>query len=535
MAKSFDPFSLVLADKDGAASAVRSDAKNADEHETLSALLGEIRRFCGKEVDSAAIDQRGALGQPLLRRIAELGLFGLTIPERHGGAGLSLKAACRAVTELTSYNGSLGTCVGLHSGLALYSLIHLASDELRALYLPEVAEGKRLAAFAATEPEAGSDLASMRTTLTEAADGSLRLSGSKCYVTNGGICGLLTTVARSPGLGGARAGHTVVVLDPTWPGVTRQGEEHKLGLKGSSTITIDYDDVVIPRTHVVGEASRGMEYAHRALTWGRTFMAAGCLGSARAAIAEALTHTSQRVQFGKPLLKFPLVRHALSTATADLYAAESVIRLVCHGFDSGQFDIALPSVAAKIFVSETSWDIVDACLQVMGGVGYIEEAGMARRLRDLRVTRIFEGANDVLRLHLASSTLSWATQDLSAIAGSSGSERLSKALAGVDELVREVLTFVAEVRKKHGFRLFDRQLLQAHLANAVVYAYAAVACALRSANSAASTPSAEEGREAAVAQLAMARLCQRARNSMQTARTIDDDAEKAGADAILAL
>jgi alkylation response protein AidB-like acyl-CoA dehydrogenase len=527
MAKSPDLFSPILAQGDALVPALRSDARDQDEQDVLSVVLDEIRRFCPKRVDGAAIDQRGKLGDELLGEVAERGWFGLTIPEPYGGAGLSIKAACRVVTELTAFNGSLGTCVGLHSGLALYSLIHLASEDLRARYLPEVALGQRIAAFAATEPGAGSDIAAMQATLREE-NGELRLTGSKCYVTNGGIAGLLTTVARSPGMGGARAGYALVVIDPAWPGIVRQAEEKKLGLKGSSTISIDYEGVLVPRDHVVGDLSLGLEYAHRALTWGRTFMAAGCLGSARAAVAQTEEHVRTRVQFGRPLVRFALVRHQLAGAVADVYATESMIRLVCHGFDQNLFDIALPSAAAKVLASERAWAVVDSCLQLLGGIGYIEDAHMARRLRDLRVTRIFEGANDVLRLHLASATLGWATSPL---AGCPRLEAIvpppvARLASRADRTLGEVLGAVAAVRKQHGFRLFERQVLQTHLADALIEALGAVACVLRAARSS------PDSVELATAELAVERCTRRAARALSGIEQAGDERRQGLADRI---
>ena len=349
----------------------------------------------------------------------------------------------------------------------------------------------------------------MQTTLREE-NGELRLSGSKCYVTNGGIAGLLTTAAKSPGMGGARAGYALVVLDPAWPGIIRQAEEKKLGLKGSSTISIDYEDVVVPRDHVVGDLSLGLEYAHRALTWGRTFMAAGCLGPARAALAQTEEHVRTRVQFGRPLVRFPLVRHQLAGAVADVYAMESIIRLVCHGFDRELFDIALPSAAAKVLASERAWAVVDLCLQLLGGIGYIEEANMARRLRDLRVTRIFEGTNDVLRLHLASATLGWAASPLEGCPrlGAIVPPPVAGLAARADRMLGEVLETVAAVRKRHGFRLFERQVLQSHLADALIEALAAVACVLRAAGAS------PESVELATAELAIERVAGRAARAL---------------------
>jgi alkylation response protein AidB-like acyl-CoA dehydrogenase len=532
MPKSPDLYSPILSLGGGVTEALRTDARGPDEHDVLSTLLSEVRRFCGKSVDGAAIDARGKLGDEILSAVAERGWFGLTIPEAYGGAGLTLKAACRVVTELASFNGSLGTCVGLHSGLALYSLIHLASDSLKERYLPEIASGQRIAAFAATEPSAGSDIGAMQSLLREEG-GKLLLRGSKCYVTNGALAGMLTTVAKSPGLGGARAGHTLMVIDPAWPGVTRHGEEHKLGLKGSSTITIDYEDVVVPRDHLVGEPSLGLEYAHRALTWGRTFMAAGCLGPARAAIAQTEEHTATRTQFGRPLLRFPLVRQQLAAARAEVYAIESMIRLVCESYDAGLTDIALPSAAAKITASEGAWRVVDRCLQLLGGIGYMEDAGMARRMRDLRVTRIFEGANDVLRLSLASATLGWPadpTTNCPSLASLSDGP-LAAVASATDGTVARLLDTLRRIRKKYGFRLFDRQVLQAHLADAIVATYGAVACVLRARGAAPGT--AAGSREIATATLAVRAAVHRANDALVRAEDPEQDAEQALVETVL--
>jgi alkylation response protein AidB-like acyl-CoA dehydrogenase len=495
---------------------LRREARDDDEGEIVSALLVEVRRWCAKHVDGAAIDERGKLGAELLGQIAEQGWFGLTIPEKFGGAGLSMKGAARIVAELTRFNGSLGTCVGLHSGLGLFSMIHLAPAALQDRYLPEIASGKRIAAFAATEPNAGSDIASMRTTLTEE-DGVLKLNGSKCYVTNGGLCGLVTVVARSPGLGGARAGHTMVAIDPSWKGVSLQREEKKLGLKGSSTLTIDFENVEVPRDHILGEVSKGLDHAHQSLTWGRTFMASGCIGAAFAALHEARTHTAQRVQFGRPLANFPLVREQTACAMADLYAMDSVVRLVCDLYEIKNGDIGLDSAIAKIMASEGTWDIVDRCLQLMGGTGYIEEAGMARRMRDIRVTRIFEGANDVLHMHVASSVLGFKPDGLRNLpkltARINGPN--AEAAAAFDQQMQQLAEQMIEVRSRWGFKLFDRQVLQFSLAEAMMAVYAQMPVLMRASL-------ATDEAELATALLSCARLRDRARIWMDRVKTSDD-------------
>ncbi|MBI5532369.1 MAG: acyl-CoA dehydrogenase family protein [Deltaproteobacteria bacterium] len=514
-------FSAVLDQASELPAMLRREARDDEEGELVSALLVEVRKWCAKNVDGAAIDARGKLGVEMLGSIAEQGWFGLTIPEKLGGAGLSMKAATRVVAELTRFNGSLGTCVGLHSGLGLFSMIHLAPKGLQERYLPEIAAGKRIAAFAATEPNAGSDIASMRTTLAEEG-GKLKLNGSKCYVTNGGLCGLVTVVARSPGLGGARAGHTMVAVDPTWKGVNRQGEEKKLGLKGSSTITIDFEDVEVPADHILGEISKGMDHAHQALTWGRTFMAAGCVGAGVAALEEARAHTAQRVQFGRPIGNFPLVREQTACAMADVYTMESVVRLVCDLYETKHGDIGLDSAIAKVMASEGSWDIVDRCLQLMGGTGYIEEAGMARRMRDMRVTRIFEGANDVLHMHVASSVLGWKPDALKAIPALAPRVNgpHSDAAKGFDLQMQELAERMIATRAKYGFKLFDRQVLQFALAEAMMAVYAQMPVLLRVSRSG-------DEAEQATALLACARLRERARIWLDRVAA-GEDAERSG-------
>lgn len=429
------------------------------EDPLLPVILREVRAFCAANVDSARIDRDGRIGGDLLSAIAAQGWFGLTVPEEQGGVGLAMLSAARVIAELAAHDGSVGTCVGLHSGLALHGLLFRGSDALRAKYLPSIAEGKRLCAFAATEPNAGSDIASVKTTLTEV-NGALRLTGSKCYVTNGALAGLLTVLARSPGMGGAKAGHTLVAVDPKWPGVTRGAEEHKLGLKGSSTITIDFDDVEIPADHVLGEPSQGLLHAHAALGWGRTFMAAGCLGTARAAYESVKQHVETRQQFGRPLARFPLVRASLAEMRAEIWSIERVLEQVCLSKD-----LALPSSVLKILASEGAFRVVDRAVQLMGGAGFIEDAGMARRLRDVRVTRIFEGANDVLRLSLASDALGWKTAAL----------RDLRVEPRIDERLTAFLDTLDQVKKTWGFRLFERQQLQVHLADAILALYTAIA------------------------------------------------------------
>lgn len=506
-----DPFTTTIEHADALAPRLGCDA--LDERELLPAMLSEVRSFCTEHVDGERIDREGRLGEELLQAVAERGWFGLTVPERFGGAGLSLAAATRMVSELAAHNGSLGTCVGLHSGLAMHALLHRGSDGQHERHLPGIAEGRTILSFAATEPNAGSDISGVRTTLSER-DGQLRLDGSKCFVTNGGLCSLVTVLARSPGLGGARAGHTLVLVDPRSSGVSVSREERKMGLKGSSTVSIDFEGVEIAPADVLGEPSRGLDYAHQALCWGRTFMAAGCLGSARAALDAACEHTGARVQFGRALSRFQLVREALAVSRAEVYAIESTLRLVCALGDSGAGDLALPSTMLKVLASDGAWAVADSSLQLMGGTGYIEDSGMARRLRDVRVTRIFEGANDVLRLSLASASLAWPIAKLSGIELEAPSPELEQETSQFNATFADAVSALGSLKKRFGFRLFEQQALSAELAATWIALFAALAVMLR------------RTEDPALARLAVRLQLARARRALGA--TADRDATLAG-------
>lgn len=373
-----------------------------DEAEVLAVALDQVRRFLAREVDADAIDREARIPPATVGAAARAGLFGLTIPGEYGGAGLSLKATCRVIEELARGDRSVAIMAGLHAGLGSRPLVELGAPALKDRYLPAMAAGERVASFAATEAGAGSDLAAVRTTGTIEGD-AVRLVGEKSYVTNGGFAGVFTVLARTPGLGGARA-WSLVCVPREAPGVTVGPEEHKLGIRGSSTVTVRFDDVRVPRDHLVGEVGRGLDHAHRALAWGRTILSAGCVGTARAALDATVAHVASRRQFGRPIGAFGATQGHVADMAARLYAMESLVREVGESEAAGA-PIDRASSVAKVFCSEAAFEACDAAVQLHGALGFIEPAGVARLLRDCRITRIFEGANDVLLTHLGASEL----------------------------------------------------------------------------------------------------------------------------------
>jgi alkylation response protein AidB-like acyl-CoA dehydrogenase len=452
---------------------------SGEEAETVAMLIDSVRSWAERSIDSAAIDEAAHVDRSIYRSAAELGLFGLTIPSQYGGAGFSLSAAARITEEIATFDRSVATGIGLHCGLGLRGLIAFGSDDLKQEYLPRLATGERIAAFAATEPDAGSHIAGIKTTgrWDEAKD-QLTVNGSKIWVTNGGIADVYTILAKTPGLAGARRGYSILLLDRGMPGLEVGAEEHKLGIKGSSTTTLAFDDLVVSTDRVLGEPSKGLDQMQEILAWGRTLMTAGALGTARAAYEQAVRWVLERRQFGKPIAAFGIVREKMALMRARLYAVESLVRMTTLLQSAYGSDIIWESSVAKVFATESSWLVIDDALQVHGGAGYIEETGIARILRDSRITRIFEGANEVLRFHISAASLGMAAE-LAALPVLRVPEQLADEAARFDRLAKRTADGIRDLRDRFGLRLAEHQLLMGKSADAIIGLFTLLAVLLR--------------------------------------------------------
>lgn len=465
-------------------------ARPAEECEALALLCEGLLRFARAEIHPLQIDREGQIPSAVLSGLAEMGFFGLSIPERWGGAGFSLRGVCDAVLALARLDRSVATTVGLHLGLGTRGLVAFGSDELRAAFLPELAAGKKIAAFAATESGAGSDLAAIATRAVDAAGGRLRVDGGKIYVTNGGLAQVFTIVAATPGMGGARRGHSLLLLERGDTGVAALGEERKLGLRGSSTTSLHLDGVEIPRTRIIGEPGRGMEHLAHVLAWGRTAMAAGCVGAAQVALEAASAHAATRRQFGRTLASFEVVREQLADMAALAFAMEALVHETCAAEDE-PFALAALSTAAKVLCSEGDWEICDLAVQLHGGAGFLEESGLPLLLRDARITRIFEGANDVLlAAHgtwLAAAAPAQSEAEERASPATGGARRraallvgpkLSGAASAADRLHAAIAQRRDELRARFGVRLLSQQRLLHRLGRLGILSAAADAAVL---------------------------------------------------------
>ena len=360
-----------------------------------------LATFVREKVHPLEIDKNHAIARALLEEVAWLGTFGVTIPEAWGGAGLGLVGACAVVDTIARRDRALATTVGLHLGLGTRGLVAFGTERQQSRWLPELAAGTRIAAFSATEPGAGSDLSRLQPRVAPSGPGRLTVSGHKIFVTNGGLADVFTVAAASPGLSDAAAGASLVVLERGDAGFIVGPEEKKLGLRGSSTTPLWFEDVEVPADRLLGPPGDGQQLLSQILAWGRTIMAAGCAGTGHAALDLASHHVASRRQFGRALASQPVVRRQLADMAADLYAMRSLVARTAVE-EGNPIELERLSIAAKVFCSEVDWSLCDRALQLLGGSGYIEESGAPLLLRDARITRIFEGANDVLLTRLGS-------------------------------------------------------------------------------------------------------------------------------------
>lgn len=380
----------------------------------MTELAAAVDRWATDRLDARALDRAGPLAPDLRQELAELGLFGVALPERYGGSELSMVDTCGLMRVLARHDRSVATTVGLHAGLGTRGLVAFGSPDQHDRWLPDLASGRRIAAFCATEPEAGSDLEAIRTRAVVEGD-ALRVDGAKIYVTNGGFAGLYTLAVRTPGLGGQRATGLVMVT-PDDAGVVRGAEEHKLGLRASSTTSLHLDRALVPRDRLLGEPGQGPRQLGHVLAWGRTLMAAGCVGTADAAFAAAVRHTSERRQFGRRLCDQEVVQGQLADLAALRFGLWAMVAETATSAD--ETSLIRRSTATKIACSEGAHEIVDTALQLHGGSGFIEETGLPLLARDVRITRIFEGANDVLAGHLGAMELARRDRDVGSAASS---------------------------------------------------------------------------------------------------------------------
>lgn len=371
-----------------------------DEREKADLTVEAFREWAKDHLDPVQIDREQEIPAAVRQGLAELGLLGMTIPEEYGGYGFGVTSYCRVMEEVTRADASLSVFIGAHLSIGAKPLVLFGSEELRRQHLPAVAAGEKICAFALTEPGAGSDAGSLRTRADwDETRHAFKLNGNKIWITNGGYADLFSVFARASG--GPIAGDegvTAFLLERGAPGFANGPSEHKLGIRGSSTTELSFQDVLIPPEHIIGPPGDGFRIATRSLETGRLSLGAGCVGASKELIRLAARHAREREQFRKPIIEFGMIREKLGRMASDAYGAESAVYLTSGLSDRGGVDLMVEAGYCKVLGSELLWNTVNDAVQIAGGIAYMTEYPYERHLRDSRINMIFEGTNEILRL-----------------------------------------------------------------------------------------------------------------------------------------
>lgn len=478
---------------------------NPEECENVNLILDNVRKFAEAEVDSTKIDHEHAIPDELLEKMKQMGLFGLTIPEEHGGFGLSATAYARVIQEVAAYDASLAVTIGAHQSIGLKGILLFGTDEQKKKFLPQLATGERVAAFALTEPGAGSDAASITTRAEPSDDGShYLLNGSKIWITNGGFADVFTVFARTSAPDAGVKPRITAIIVERGEGLTHGPNEEKMGIRGSSTTEIFFEDVRVPAENVLGEPGRGFKVAMQVLNSGRLGLASGSLGACKRLLHMSTERVQERKAFGRSIGEFGMIKEKIARMTAETFALESMTYLTTGLIDQGVADYSLESAICKVYGSETLWYVVNQTLQIAAGIGYMSEYPYERMMRDARINMIFEGTNEILRAFIALSGMQSPGKQLAEVAkamrepikgfgllsefaihkarGLVSRERLEKVHPAVR---REAVIFeddaallaqrVEQVLRKHGREIAEKQFVQMRIAEAAMDLYALAA------------------------------------------------------------
>lgn len=339
-------------------------------------------------------DEANEFPRELLPVFAQADLCGLYIGEAYGGMGGGVMDLCVAVEELSKVCSGIALSIAA-TALGTFPIILFGNDEQKRTYLPRIAKGQCLAAFALTEPNAGSDAGAIATTATRDGD-TYVLNGTKQWITNGGEAEVYTVVAKTDKTRGAR-GASAFIVEKGTPGFTFGKKENKMGIRASATRELIFQDCRIPKANLLGKEGMGFLVAMKTFDQSRPGVAAQALGIAAGALDEAVRYSRERRQFGKPICSFQGVQFMLADMATQVEAARALVYQAARAIDAGQKDISKISAMCKLFASDTAMRVTTDAVQIFGGYGYMKEYPVEKMMRDAKITQIYEGTNQIQR------------------------------------------------------------------------------------------------------------------------------------------
>jgi len=368
------------------------------------AVREAAREFAQKELLPGVIERDREMRYPAeqVRKLAELGFMGMMVDPQYGGGGMDTISYVLAMEEFSKVDSSCSVIVSVNNSLVCWGLETYGTEAQKQKYLTRLATGEWIGAFCLSEPEAGSDATSQRTTAVDMGDHYL-LSGTKNWITNGGSSRIHLVIAQTDTSKGHH-GINAFIVETDWPGVTIGAKEDKLGIRASDTHTIMYSDVKVPKENRIGEDGFGFKFAMKVLNGGRIGIAAQALGIAGGAYELALAYAQEREAFGKPISQHQAVAFKLADMATEIEAARLLVYRSAWLKDKGK-DYSTASAMAKVFASETAMKTAVEAVQVHGGYGYVKEYHVERLLRDAKITQIYEGTSEIQRLVISRSIL----------------------------------------------------------------------------------------------------------------------------------
>ena len=373
-------------------------------NEQQKMIRNMVKEFAEKEVApiAAELDKKGEYPTKTLEKMAKLGLLGIIIPQEYGGAGLDTISYATVVEEISRKCASTGVITSVHNSLAAWPIIKYGTDPQKKKYLPILAKGEKIGAFAGTEANAGSDLGAMQTT-AKLKGNKYIINGSKTFITSGPKAGIIIVFAVTDKAAGPK-GLSAFIVESNMKGYKVGSIFEKLGIHASLTSELIFEDMEVPKENLLGAEGDGFKIALATLDGGRIGIAAQAVGIAQAALDESINYAKQRQQFGKPIASFQAIQWMIADMATRIEAARYLVYNAAYKKDKGE-RISKEAAMAKLFASETAMDAVIKAVQIHGGYGYTKEYTVERLFRDAKITEIYEGTSEVQRMVISGSLL----------------------------------------------------------------------------------------------------------------------------------